>query len=168
MNGIKSALVMAFFLPVVFSHAQHTALPAIDISTLDGAMLKASEITNDGKVMIVVFWKTYHKDGKQQVLMLNEVHREKLLEEDVRFVAICTDCIGRTDHVKPIVHGQDIEMDVYIDINGDLARAMSITQTPFTIMFDKRSNIHCQYAGFCANGDEMVCRKIEECLAEMK
>ena len=168
MNGIRSVLILTFFLPVIFVNSQSSSLPAIDIYTLDGAMIKASEISNDGNVMIVVFWKTYDKDGSNQVIMLNEVHQERLLAKDVKFVAICVDCIGRTDHVKPIVYGQDIEMEVYIDKNGDLSRAMSITRTPYTVMFDKQMNVHCKYAGYCANGDEMLCRKIEACMAEIE
>ena len=168
MKGIKSALVLALFLPVIFVFSQNSSLPAIDIYTLDGATIKANAISNEGKLMIIVFWKTYNKDGSNQVMMLNDVYQKKLLEKDVKFIAICTDCIGRTDHIKPIVSGQDIEMEVFVDKNGDLRRAMNIPQTPFTMLLDKQMNVHCKYAGYCANGDEMICKKIEECIAEIE
>ncbi len=51
-------------------------------------------------------------------------------EKGVKFVAICVDCTGRIDHVKPIVYGQNIEMEVYVDRNGDLKRAMNVSYTP--------------------------------------
>jgi len=168
MNGIKSALVLAFFLPVVFVNSQSSSLPAIDIYSLDGERIKASNISNEGKVMIIVFWKTYNKDGSNQVLMLNEVQQEWIHAEKVKFVAICCDCIGTASHVKPIVYGQDIDMKVYVDKNGDLTRAMNIPQTPYTMMLDKEMNVHCKYFGYCANGDEMVCRKLEECMAALE
>ena len=94
MNGIKSALVLAFFLPVIFVSSQNSSLPAVDIYSLDGERIKASEISNEGKVMVIVFWKTFSKDGRNQVLMLSEVQQEWIHADKVKFIAICCDCIG--------------------------------------------------------------------------
>ena len=167
MIDIKNVLVLAFLVSVMFAHSQNSSLPAMDIYTLDGAMIKASDISNEGKIMVIVFWRTYNKDGRNQMQMLNEVYQEKYKEKDVKFIAICTDCIGKIGHIRPIVYGQDIEMDVYIDKNGELSRSLAISSTPYTVLFDRQMNVHCKYYGYCANGDEMVCKKIDECMAEI-
>ena len=80
-------------------------------------------------------------------------------------MAICIDCQGKIQHIKPIVYGYDFDFDVYIDRNGDFKRSMSVTGAPYTILFDNKMNPVCRHTGFC-NGDELlICEKIDQCLA---
>ena len=167
MKTIKSILILTFVALGIVVLSQNSFLPEVDIYTLDGTMVRASEISNDGKPMIMVFWKTFDKDGCNQFMMLNDVYEEHLKEKGVKLIAICVDCKGRIDHVKPFIYGQDIEVEVFIDRNGDLKRAMNVSYTPYTLFFDQQMNVYCQYPGFCAGGEEIICDKIEQCLEKI-
>ena len=76
--------------------------------------------------------------------MLNEVYEEYLKDDNVKVVGICLDGIGRIDHVKPFVYGNDLDIEVYVDKNGDFKRAMHVTDTPFTILLNKEMNSRCR------------------------
>ena len=167
MKTIKSTRVVTFVALGMLVLSQNSSLPEVDLFTLDGTMIKASEISNEGKPMLMVFWKTSDKDGCKQLMMLNDVYNERLREKGIKLVAICVDCKGRIDHVKPIVFGQDIEMEVFVDKNGDLRRAMHVSYIPFTMLFDQQMKIYCKFPGYCASGDDLICNKIEECLAKI-
>ena len=76
---------------------------------------------------------------------------EELREKGIRLVAISVDCNGSWSQVKPMVQGQGWEFDAYIDVNGDLMRAMNVSEVPCTLLFDQARQLlcryHCEYAG---------------------
>ncbi|MCB2222367.1 MAG: redoxin domain-containing protein [Bacteroidetes bacterium] len=151
----------------VIIKAQNKMLPNAELYTLDGQCVNAQSISNDSLPMILVFWKTTDLKCCENLFMMNEAWKEELQSFGVKLVAICVDCIGKTDHVKPYVNGHAIEAEVYIDKNGDFRRKMAIPDGPYTILFDHDMNIHCQSRGYCPGADEELCEKVMYCLNEM-
>lgn len=147
--------------------AQNSKLPDVDIQTLDGFPISSSSITNDSMPMIMVFWKTYNMEACKHLFAVYETYDILLRERGVKMVAICTDAIGRTDHIKPFVCGHDLDVDIYIDKSGDFKKIMSVSREPYTILFDNEMNINCQYSGYCVGNDDILCKKVEECLTAM-
>jgi cytochrome c biogenesis protein CcmG, thiol:disulfide interchange protein DsbE len=147
--------------------AQSQKLPSIDLYTLDGVKIDASTISNENKPMVMVFWKTFDDKCCENLFMVFDSWRDKLEGEGVKLVAVCIDCNGRTQHVKPFVYGHNIDADIYIDRNGDFKRQMGITDGPFTIIFDQNMDIYCSQSGYCAGNGEILCEKVNHCLQEM-
>jgi len=143
---------------------QHKTLPNVELYSLDGKKVSASMITNNGQPMIVVFWKTNIKECYNQLDLINEVYEDYLEEKNVKVIAICVDCIGNAQHIKPFVYGHDLNIEVYIDRNGNFKRSMNIPSVPYAILYDQKMNVTYRQLGFC-NGDEsLLCKKIEDCL----
>jgi len=158
-------LLIPFFLVNIYPiHAQLLDFPTTRLLTLDGTSINSSEILHQNVTTIIVFWKSYEQKCCEQISLMIEA-KEKLSEITVvNIVAICTDTEGLSSRIKPLVSGKDWDIDVYIDRNGDLRRAMNIPSTPFTLIFDEAKNLICEYNGYCAWADDMVCDKIKECL----
>ena len=148
-------------------HAQIYKLPQVDIFTLDGDRVNTNTISNQNMPMILVFFKTYNNKCCENLFAICEAHEEILSKKGVKMIAICVDCVGKTEHVKPFVYGHGLDIEVYIDKNGDLKRMMGIPDAPYTILYDQKMNIYCQYNGYCAGSQEMVCDKVNECLDKM-
>jgi len=147
--------------------AQHTRLPETELTSLDGTIITASEISNDGKPLVMIFWKSNERESCDQLLMINDAYQDIIQYQGVKVIAICIDCVGKTQHIKPFVYGHDLEVEVYIDKNGDFKRSMNIIHAPSTILFDQQMNINCQFAGYCSNVEDLLCAKIEQCLANI-
>ena len=167
MKSTKLFLAIVAFLFGIMLYSQNPVLPEVDIYTLDGIRFKTSDISNNGKPMVMVFWKTYERESCSQLMMLNEVYEKCLKEKEIKVVGICVDCTGRMDHVKPFVFGYDLGIEVYVDKNGDFKRAMHVPDTPFTLLFDQEMKVYCQYIGYCPGFEESVLNKIENHLAKI-
>ncbi len=161
---INLACLLALSLSVM---AQGTSLPNVPLYTLDGKEISAQTISNEGKPMIMTFWKTTENDCCDQLLQLYETYQNILIYQGVKMIAICIDCSGNIQHVKPFVYGHDLDLEVYVDKNGEFKRAMGISAAPYTILFDQKMALFCQHAGHCANIEEVVCKKVNECLTAM-
>ena len=157
-----------FFLFLVTSlNAQISKLPSVELFTLDGTEIDASTISNNNMPMILVFFKTYDNKCCENLFSICEAHEELLAEKGVKMIAVCIDCVGKTDHVKPFVYGHGLDIEVYVDKNGDLKRTMGIPDAPYTILYDQKMEVYCKYDGYCTGNQEMVCEKMNECLNKM-
>ena len=148
--------------------AQTGAIPDVELFSLDGTKTTSSEISNDGKPMVMIFWKSNDRESCEQLLMINDAYQNFMQYQGVKVIAVCIDCVGKTQHIKPFVYGHDLDIEVYIDKNGDLKRSMNIIYSPSTILFDHQMNINCQFAGYCSNVEDLLCTKIEQCLANIE
>ena len=133
MKTIKILTVAFFLLAGVMAHPQRPVLPETNIYTLDGEIVRINDMVKSTDKLVIIFWKTYDKCS---IDMLNALIDENHAKENVRVIGICEDGIGRIDHVKPFVYGNCIDIEVFIDKNGDLKRAMNVPDTPFSIMCD--------------------------------
>ena len=168
MKTKKTLLIMLIFAFTNLIFAQTDALPSIELYSLDGTKVTANEISNDGKPLVLIFWKTNDRESCEQLLMINDACKDFMVYQGVKVIAVCIDCVGKTQHIKPFVYGHDLDIEVYIDKNGDFKRSMNILYSPSTILFDHQMNINCQFTGYCSNVEDLLCTKIEQCLANIE
>jgi len=142
-------------------------LPHVDIYTLEGQRIDASTINNEAMPMVVVFFKTNEQKCCEQLISICEKKEEEFSDKEVKVVGICLDCQGKIGYVKPFVLGHSISIEVFIDLNGDLKRAMGINVLPYTILYDHHKELVCKYAGFCISSDDMIEDKLTQCLNKM-
>lgn len=144
--------------------AQTNNYPTTHLLTLNGEIVNSSDILDNENPTILVFWKSNEIKCCEQIALMIDA-KEKLAElTEVSIVAICTDTDGPSSRIRPLVSGKDWDIDVYIDRNNDFQRAMNIPAIPFTCVFDRDQNLICEYNGYCAWADDMVCEKIKKCL----
>jgi len=165
---MKTIILIIILFLSSFTHeamSQNESLPDVELYTLDGTTVSAAKISNNNEPMVMVFWKSNVKECCNQLIMINEIYEDYFKTKDVKVVAICVDCVGSVQHIKPFVYGHNLDIEVFIDKNGDFKRSMSVTDVPFTILFDKKMNPYCKYVGYCHNGEDFLCTEIEKCLA---
>lgn len=167
MKTIKiSAVLILCSLIMSIGHTQMQSLPDVELYTMEGTSIDAKGIFNNEKPMVMIFWKSTVKECCNQLNMLNEVYEDFFREKGVRVLAICVDCTGSMQHVKPFVYGHDFNFEVFIDKNGDFKRSMSVPEVPYTLLFDQDMNIFCRHIGYCESSEDLLCEKIEKCLAK--
>jgi hypothetical protein len=156
-----------FLASAIAGMAQSTRLPDVPLFTLEGKEISARDISNEGMPMIMTFWKTTKNDCCDQLIQLNDAYQKILKYKGVKMIAICIDCTGSTQHVKPYVYGHNLDLEVYVDKNGEFKRAIGISDAPYTILFNQQMEFYCKQSGYCGNIEELVCEKVNECLTAM-
>jgi hypothetical protein len=161
--NLNFALVSLLLFPLVCL-PQPAHFPAVDLYTLEGTRVDASLLTNEGMPMVLLFFRTDDNKCLETLYDICEAHERELAPGGVKLLAVCIDRSGKSNHVKPFILGHALDVEVYVDRNGDFKRAMGIATAPFTILYDQEMNVICKYNGYCAGAGDRVCEKMKVCL----
>jgi len=146
--------------------ATQNILPVIALRNTDGENVPSTQIMKADQAYIMIFWKSYSTKCCDNLENMQSAWLSQLKEKGVEMVAICIDCNGAWNYIKPFVNGKAWQFEIYLDSNGDFKRAMGVTEAPFTLLFDKNHREICRHAGYCSGNEDMVCQKILHCLSE--
>ena len=167
-------LVAIFGLIVLISFAygqegskNYGKVPAIEVKTMDGSPFNMSEISNDGKPIILTFWATWCKPCIKEHDAINDVYEDWVDETGVKIYAISIDNARSSKKVLPLVNGKSWEFEVLLDENGDFKRAMNVNIPPHTFIVDGNGLIVWQHVGYL-DGDEEEYIEIVENLIDGK
>ena len=130
---MKKQLIISFvyLLAVAMAAiAQSTSLPDVPLYTLDGKEISANTISNEGMPMIMTFWKTTENDCCDQLMQLYDTYEQILQYQGVKLIAICIDCSGSTQHVKPFVYGHNLALMCMSIKTGILKEAWEFRMRP--------------------------------------
>jgi cytochrome c biogenesis protein CcmG, thiol:disulfide interchange protein DsbE len=146
------ALVCSFKQVTVF--AQERKIPSVEIKTMDGQNFNTSNLSNEGKPMIISFWATWCSPCKRELNTIAEVYGDWQKETGVKLIAISIDDTRNMAKVAPYVNGKAWDYEVYLDPNGDFKRAMNVNNIPHTFLINGNGEIVWQHTSF-AEGDEI-------------
>ena len=112
------------------------------ISDLSGAPVKLADLK--GKVLVLDFWATWCGPCRAQYPLYEEVKKRFKDRKDVAFLAISSD--EDQSLVKPFLEQMKWNKDVYFD--DGLARLMSVSSIPATVIFDKQGQLSSRMNGY--------------------
>jgi cytochrome c biogenesis protein CcmG/thiol:disulfide interchange protein DsbE len=140
--------------------AQVETFSGTNLRDLDGNLVSMSAVVEPGHPLVMVFWKSGNSRCCENLETIQSAWMKNLKEKGVNFIAICEDCSGSWAHVKPIVKANEWDFDVFIDVNGDLKRALCVTAIPSTLLFGSDMFLICRHPGWCSGNEELLCEKI--------
>jgi len=150
-------LTLSLLLLVSFSKAQvidnKRPMPAVDLKSLEGAVVNTSTFDNNDAPIVISFWATWCKPCVTELTNIAEVYEEWQKETGVKIIAISIDDARNQSKVAPFVNGKGWDYEVYLDPNADLKRAMNVNLVPHTFLLDKDNQIVWQHNSY-AEGDE--------------
>ena len=133
---------------------QKFKLPQVDIKTLDGATFNTSQLTNDGKPIIISYWAMWCTNCLKELKAIQEVYSDWQDSTGVKLVAISIDDAKSVDKVKPFVNGRSWDYDVYLDTNKDLYRALNINQIPHTFVLNGNGEVVWQHVTYTEGSED--------------
>jgi thiol-disulfide isomerase/thioredoxin len=159
----KTFLLIAVLAGFQISFAQDThTVPSAIVKSLDGKSVNTSDITNDGKPMIINFWATWCSPCKKELNAIADVYEDWQDETGVKLVAISIDDARSQTRVLPYVNGSAWEYEVYIDQNQDFKRAMGVNNVPHSFLVDGDGKIVWQHNNYAPGDEEELYEKILE------
>lgn len=146
-------LISLVFIGYAQDEKNYSKLPSTDIKTMEGEVFNTSEISNDGKPIIITFWATWCKPCIKEHDAINDVYDDWVDETGVKLYAVSIDNARSSKSVMPMVNGKDWDFDVLLDENGDFKRKMNVNVPPHTFILNGEGQIVWQHVGYL-EGDE--------------
>jgi len=135
-------------------------LPSFNLKDINGKMLNTSEITNNGKPILICFWKTCCKPPVKMLTAINEVYEDWVDETGVVLYAISVDDARNSNLVAPFANGKSWEFKVLLDPNSDFKRAMNVVLIPHTFLLNGDGEIVWQKAMYIPGDEEEIYKQI--------
>ncbi len=149
----KILLILIAILSVNLALAQNK-IPSAEVKKIAGESFNTSELSNDGKPMIISFWATWCKPCVQELTAIAEQYEEWQKETGVKVIAISTDDSRNMARVQPFVSSRSWEYEVYLDPNGDFKRALNVNNIPHTFLVDGKGEIVWQHNSYTPGDEE--------------
>ncbi len=130
------------------------SLPSVTLKNTEGDNVDMSSYATNGKITIISFWATWCKPCIKELRNINDVLDDWVEEYNVELVAVSVDDSRNTALVKPFADGQGWDFDILLDPNGELQRAMNVTNPPVTFLIDQNGKIVYTHTGYL-EGDEL-------------
>jgi len=146
--------------------AQESTLPKVMLKTLDGQSFNTSDISNDGKPIIISFWALWCKPCQKELDAFNESYEEWQKETGVKIYAVSIDDSRSTARVAPLVKGKGWEFEVLLDPNGDFKRAMNVNMIPHTFLLDGNGKIISQHTSYFEGAELELYEKVKKLAAK--
>jgi len=128
--------------------AMNRTMPNAELKTLDGKTIKTSDLTNDGKPIIISFWATWCKPCITELIAIADVYETWQKETGVKLIAVTIDDARNAPKVGPFVNGKGWDYNVLIDQNQDFKRALNVNTIPHVFVVDGKGKIVYQHAGY--------------------
>jgi len=151
----RTLLIVAFlacFIQSSFSQ-DNKKLPSITLNDVNGNKVDLSQLSKDGKIIILDFWATWCVPCKKELTNIMDVYEDWQKNYNVELIAVSIDDSRNTTKVKPTVDGSSWPYRVLLDPNQDLKRVLGFQNVPYVVVADKDGNIIYQHTGY-VEGDE--------------
>jgi len=161
-------LISVFFLSITFfSNAQNTdsakfKLPLVILKTLEGKNISTSEITNEGKPIILIIWKSCCPANINMLNDINDFYSDWQKETGVVVYAISIDDSRNSSKIAPLVNVKGWEYKILLDSNADFKRAMNIVATPHIFILNRENDIVWQKTTYNAGEIDEIYRELKK------
>lgn len=156
---VLAVLMMASY----FGFAQQ--LPSVNIQDLNGKQINSTELTNDGKPVILNFWATWCKPCLKEMAAISDVYLDWVDETGVKMYAVSIDDSRSSSRVRTLANAQAWDFDVLLDVNGDFKRAMNVANPPHIFVLDGNGNVVFQHNGYSDGSEQEVIEVVRKLVA---
>lgn len=159
----RFALMLLMVLTFAGVYAQEKSdLPNVTIKDVDGKSVNIAELSNDGNPIVMLFWATWCKPCIKEHDAINDLYEEWAEETGVKIYSVSIDDSRSAPRVKPFSEGRGWEYDMLLDVNGDLKRAMNVSNPPHTFVFDGSGKLVYQHSGYADGSEHELFEEIQK------
>lgn len=149
-------------------YAQQDTLPNVLIKRTNGTKLYASEITNQGKPMLISFWATWCKFCMAKLSAISSQYKQWQDTTGVKMFAISIDEGVTEEYIKRFAERRVWPFEVYIDYKKALSKAFKVQEIPHLMLLDGSGKIVWQKIGFDPGDEQEIFAKLKELLLNQK
>ncbi|MDZ4681166.1 MAG: TlpA disulfide reductase family protein [Saprospiraceae bacterium] len=152
---MKQFRFFAFFaFAIAFSTTQaQTALPSVELKTLDGKTVNLKDYVSTGKITVISFWATWCAPCKKELTAIADLYPEWQEKYNAQLLAVTIDTQRALAQVRPLVETEGWEYIILSDANNQLKNALNFQAIPQTYLVDQQGNIVYSHSSYVP-GDE--------------
>jgi thiol-disulfide isomerase/thioredoxin len=113
----------------------------VTLKAMDGSVVLSSELKNEGKPYVLVFWKSCCSPNIKMLDEISEVYSEWKEKAGVVVYAVSIDDSRSSARVAPLVNSKDWEFVVLLDPNSDFKRSMNVIATPHVFVYNGKNEL---------------------------
>ena len=147
---------------MVYAQQANSELPAVTLKNISGKTINTSELSNDGKPIIISFFATWCKPCNRELSAISEVYEDWQDETGVKLIAVSIDQAQNINKVKPLVDGNGWSYEVLLDPNSDFKRALGVQMIPFVLIVDGKGKIVYKHNGYTEGAENELIEKVRE------
>ena len=144
--------------------AQET-MPDVEVKTLDGQAVNATEIGAEDGPTVVAFWATWCSPCKNELDAYMEAYEDWKEAYGAEVYAVTIDTRRQLSKVRPMVESKGWEFPILSDANSQLMQALNFQTVPQVFVLDAGGNIVYSHSGYVP-GDELEVEEKLEALSK--
>ncbi|MBL7811630.1 MAG: TlpA family protein disulfide reductase [Bacteroidetes bacterium] len=142
--------------------AQSQTIPSVNVKDLEGNTVDLKTVADSGKIIVLSFWATSCAPCIKELEAINEKYDEWKTKYNMKLVAVSMDDARNSKKVKPKVLGYGWTYEVYLDENGDAARAMNTNNPPMTYVLNGKGEVVYSHQGYTPGAEDELEKKLIE------
>jgi hypothetical protein len=123
-------------------------------------MISYSELTRKTPVVLVCFWSVNSDRSIDELNAINRQYEKWKRLVTFKLLAICVDQGNILNRMRPTAIMNDWAFDVCGDPNGDLQKALQVSNLPQSVIL-KKDQILYQQSGFEAGTEDYLFAKVQ-------
>ena len=147
---------------MVYAQQANSELPAVTLKNISGKTINTSELSNDGKPIIISFFATWCKPCNRELSAISEVYEDWQDETGVKLIAVSIDQAQNINKVRPLVADNGWPYEVLLDRNSDFKRALGVQMIPFVLIVDGKGKIVYKHNGYTEGAENELIEKVRE------
>lgn len=155
-------LLVALCTVSVTNSLQAQGLPSAQLKDINGKTINTSELTNDGKPLLVSFFALWCKPCMEELTAIAEAYEEWHEKTGVRMIAVSIDDSRSSDKVAASVRARGFEWTTLLDPNSELKRFMGVNQIPHLFLLSGDGKIVWQHTSYSEGNEEKIYEQLLE------
>ena len=160
----KFALILAGTIFFSFIFRAQTDLASAQLKNMHGKVQPFSAITQKDSIVLVCFWATTSDESVAELNAINAKYESWKMLAKFRLMVVSVDEGKAANKVRPMLNMNDWIFDVYLDINGDLRKALKSNNLPQSMVI-KGGRVIYEQSGYEPGSEDYLLQRIQGLMA---
>jgi hypothetical protein len=154
-----SIVILILFVNLALGQAYN--IPAVQLKTLDERTVVASSVIRSDELTLVYFFDETSRDLNDHFEYLEALSYKYTSYDKVKIIAIYNASSVNYAQLRPFLEGNSIELETYIDLNGEFQRIMGLPAHSAYLVCEPRNDFSYYYTEAIDYNIDLISREID-------
>jgi hypothetical protein len=159
MRNYKKIFFISFFVAASFFSQAQITLSSVMLKPMRGAVASFSSFTQKDSLILICFWSVNSDECINELNAINTQYDNWKEAVKFKLMAVSIDEGKIANRVRPTVIANGWTFNAFIDINGDLRKALSSSNLPQSFII-KNGKVVYQQSGYDVGTENYLFQKI--------